>query len=83
MNFTDLDKETQAMILESNKKSDLFLSEYRKLHECCPKCGETSHCSTLVGYILNMDNLEDYKDLNKCTCIKCDDVHTTHERVPI
>ena len=34
-------------------------------------------------YILYTDKLENYKDLNNCTCSSCGDKHTTHERVPI
>ena len=58
-----------------------FMKQYSEEHECCPKCGETAHNTTLVGYILYMDKKEEYKDNNRCTCLKCGDRHTTHERV--
>ena len=60
---------------------DKFMYEYDNLHKCCPKCGDEQHSSTLMGYILNMDKPEEYKDLNCCTCMKCGDIHTTHQRV--
>jgi hypothetical protein len=67
---------------ESSKEYDDFMKEYHKQHECCPKCGETGCTTTLVGYVLNMDKKEEYKDLNKCVCSKCGDKHTIHDRVP-
>lgn len=82
MNFSDLSKEEQEQILESQTKCADFRKEYHKLHECCPKCGETSYGTTLVSYVMYDDNLEAYKDLNDCTCVNCGDKHTTHERVP-
>lgn len=67
---------------ESSKAYDEFIDEYKRLHACCPKCGETGCTTTLVGYILNMDKKEEYKDLNKCICNKCGDKHIMHDRVP-
>lgn len=58
-----------------------FMSEYKKTHEVCPKCGSKSCMSTLMGYILDSSNKENYKDLNRCTCMDCGDVHTCHERI--
>ena len=58
-----------------------FMEQYDSMHEACPKCGSLSCRSTLVGYILNMSDMESYKDLNTCTCMDCGDIHTTHERV--
>jgi len=58
-----------------------FMSQYNKDHEVCPKCGTKEHTTTLMGYILDMDNKEKYKDLNNCKCSNCGDVHTCHERV--
>src|SRR4051812_48608203 len=61
---------------------DSFMKEYNKQHMCCPKCGAESHMTTLAGYVLNLDKPEAYKNLNRCDCIACGDVHTAHERVP-
>ena len=65
------------------REYDDFMNEYSSLHELCPKCGSRSHSTTLVGYILNLDHTEDYKDLNKCICQDCHDVHYTHDRVSV
>lgn len=62
---------------------DAFMKEYNSLHKCCPKCGSEPHMTTLVGYLLDLDHTEDYKDLNRCTCTKCGDSHTMHERISI
>jgi O-acetyl-ADP-ribose deacetylase (regulator of RNase III) len=82
MRLEDLSSEEQAKIRASRLECDLYKAIYRKAHECCPKCGETSHWSTLAGYIMDSDNKEAYKDLNNCECSKCGDNHTCHERVP-
>lgn len=68
---------------ESMTEAEVFRKEYRRLHAACPKCGEASCISTLAGYILDWNKKEEYKDLNTCTCPKCNDVHTRHERVEI
>ncbi len=67
---------------KSSKEYDEFMTEYKKQHKCCPKCGAEGHTSTLVGYCLNMDKKEEYKDKNSCKCTSCGDVHITHDRVP-
>lgn len=67
---------------ESLKDYDEFMAEYRKKHAVCPKCGATGHLTTLIGYILNSDKRDEYKDLNNCVCTECGDRHTAHERVP-
>jgi len=59
-----------------------FMDKYQRDHECCPQCGSKAHIHTLVGYIVRMDKLDEYKDLNRCTCHSCGDIHTTHDRVP-
>lgn len=58
-----------------------FMAQYKLKHKCCPKCGAISHRSTLVGYVFNSDSPDTYKDQNRCTCIECGDIHTTHDRV--
>ena len=35
-----------------------------------------------MAYVMYSDRLDDYKDLNHCTCSSCGDEHTAHERVP-
>lgn len=72
-----------AMRTESNPSYDVFMKEYHRLHEACPKCGATAYSSTYAGYILNMADTESYKDENSCVCSECGDRHITHDRVPI
>ena len=79
--YTTHDKHTITKNVD-DKQYDDFMEEYYKQHECCPKCGSDDHISTLVGYVLNMDRKEEYKDLNKCECLKCGDKHSAHDRVP-
>lgn len=66
---------------ESLKEHKNFMSEYHKQHKYCPVCGSTSHSTTLIGYALNMDKKDEYKDLNSCKCSDCEDVHSTHDRI--
>lgn len=67
---------------EPSKEYDDFMREYEEKHARCPKCGDSGSYTTLVGYILNMDKKDDYKDLNRCICTKCNDAHTKHDRIP-
>ncbi len=67
----------------SRPEYDNFMKEYDLKHASCPKCGHHECTSTLVGYALDMDNKEDYKDLNKCVCQRCGNVHTMHDRKPM
>ena len=50
-------------------------------HEVCPKCGSKGHSSTVMGYVMDMEKPEDYKDLNSCVCSECAYVHKTHDRI--
>lgn len=68
---------------ESEKIADKFRKKYKKDHAYCPKCKGENYRTTLAGYILDVNNLEAYKDLNECSCTSCGDVHTFHERVGI
>jgi hypothetical protein len=61
---------------------DIFMKEYYEKHACCPKCGSKEYSTTLIGYVLDMDKKEDYKDLNVCYCNNCKDKHTMHDRIP-
>lgn len=64
-----------------SKEYTAFMKSYHKKHAVCPKCGSIKHSTTLMGYILNMDNKEAYKDLNKCVCSDCNFCCTEHERI--
>lgn len=63
----------------SKEYSD-FRKEYKRMHSLCPECGNRGHSTTLVGYVLNMDDKESYKDKNRCTCTSCGNSHSMHER---
>jgi len=63
-----------------DKEYQDFMAEYKEKHKCCPKCGSLKYSTTFVGYILNMDKKDEYKDKNICTCLDCGNRHTTHER---
>lgn len=76
-------KTCEETLIASAQAQKAFYMKYNKAHAACPKCGETSHESTFAGYILNMDDKENYKDLNTCECTVCGDRHTMHERVPV
>ena len=60
---------------------DKFMKDYKLRHALCPKC-KHEHCSsTLKAYPMYADRRHEYKNLNKCICLKCGDVHTKHERI--
>ncbi|MBC8147432.1 MAG: hypothetical protein H8E98_05550 [Bacteroidetes bacterium] len=62
---------------------DTFMSKYKKDHEVCPECGYNLHTTTLVSYILDKSKSAEYKDLNRCKCFNCGNVHITHDRISI
>lgn len=61
---------------------DIFLEQYDLNHSCCPKCFSKEYITTMVGYAVNLDDKESYKDKNACQCCNCGDTHITHDRVP-
>lgn len=65
----------------TNAEYDEFMELYKLEHKCCPKCGSEKHMTTLMAFALNMDDKESYKNLNRCTCMDCNDVHSAHDRV--
>jgi len=68
---------------ETEKKVEEFRKKYKKDHAYCPNpnCKGETYITTLAGYIIDVNNLDDYKDLNECKCTSCGDKHTYHERV--
>ena len=76
------------IVVSSLLKTDITPSDYEKFmqsyyfnHKFCPKCKSINHTSTLVGYILDLNNKKEYKDLNICKCAVCGDTHTAHDRI--
>ncbi len=68
---------------EIDSEYDTFMNEYQSKHQCCPKCGARFCQTTLEGYILDMNNKESYKDLDKCKCMSCHNIHTMHDRISL
>lgn len=68
---------------ESDLEYDKFKKHYKEDHKYCPNCGSIECSTTLAGYIVNMDKLDEYKDLNKCQCLNCKDIHLRHDRISL
>lgn len=66
---------------ESLKQYHDFMEAYNEQHKYCPNCGKLECSTTFVGYIMNSNKRDEYRDLNSCKCSHCGDVHTKHERV--
>ena len=64
-----------------SKEYEEFMAKYKEDHKCCPNCGDVHYNTTLMGYVFNRDNPDEYKDLNRCVCSKCGFKHTRHERI--
>ncbi len=67
------------IIKEHTKESLEKLDIYNSFHALCPNCGSNAYNTTLVGYPFT--DLEIYKDMNKCTCLNCNDIHIMHDRI--
>jgi hypothetical protein len=67
---------------ESRKRYNQFMTEYRKQHRVCPKCGSRDYNMTLVGYIFDERHPEEYKDRNACRCNNCGWGGIVHDLVP-
>lgn len=70
-----------AEIIESDEECEKYMKQYHKQHEVCPRCGFIEYETTLMGYILDMNDKENYKDLNNCKCLECGYIHVTYERI--
>lgn len=66
----------EQYVLQTNFKKD-----YYKNHLLCPICLSKEHTSTLMSFVLNYDDKENFKDLNKCHCENCGNVHFVHDRI--
>lgn len=67
--------------LGRSDERDVFWDHYNTQRKHCPVCGSIIYSTTLVGYILVMDDKDNYQDKNRCVCQDCGDTHTFHERV--
>lgn len=59
-----------------------FMRKYRDEHYCCPNCGSRNYSTTLVGYFLDEEHPENYKDRNSCTCHDCGWRGIRHDLAP-
>ena len=66
---------------ESLQQYNEFMKWYKSQHKYCPICFSEQHSTTLMGFILNWEDKENYKDLNSCVCVTCGSKHTVHERI--
>lgn len=48
-----------------------FMDEYNRMHCACPECGSLNNVQTLVAYMLDLSNKEQYRDRNVCECCNC------------
>ena len=83
ISYEDFTDELNDIVKNFHNQSieyDNFKKEYEEKHKLCPKCGASSHSSTLVDYVINMEKKDEYKDLNSCVCAVCGDRHTKHDR---
>lgn len=58
-----------------------LMREYRENHTYCPECGSCKNHQTLMGYVMDINHPEDFKDLNRVSCIECDWTGTVHDLV--
>lgn len=45
-----------------------YLAEYNQKHIACPVCGSTHIRSHMVGFALDVEHPEAYRDENQATC---------------
>ena len=71
----------QIRIMEMIDPPKAYKLRYYFEHKYCPKCGYEPCISTLVSYPFDSNDPTSFKDLNRCSCGKCGDVHTMHDRL--
>ena len=65
-----------------HKEYGIFMEKYKTEHEVCPNCGRTEYGSTYCGYVLDLCDQDNYKDLNQAYC-ECKYPHTIHDRISV
>jgi len=70
------------IISGSYERKRRILEDYRKKHTRCPNCGNASTSQTLMGFVLNLDDPDSYRDENNASCRKCGWSGTVHELLP-
>lgn len=66
-------------IHEKGSKEELF-HRYYSSHKKCPKCGGTNISQTLMGFVMDANNYDAFKDENKCNC-KCGWTGIVHDLI--
>lgn len=59
-----------------------YIRNYERLHGECPVCGDRLF-KIIEFSVYEVAPEIGYKDLSKCKCCKCGNVHTVHDRVPV
>ena len=86
------DDELRELYLQAGLDPDFYLDQIHKGrelkrqydevdHVACPKCGSLKYSSTYVGYIMNYEHPENYKDENAVKCSDCGWKGITHDLV--
>ena len=70
-----------SMSSNQREKYDAFMEAYDTAHDHCPKCNSTDYWTTLVGYIVNWEHPETYRDGNRGECNNCGWVGIKHDLV--
>lgn len=65
----------------TRSKYEIFMEEYRECHKYCPNCGSDKYGTTLMAFVLDLNNTEQYEDRNHAYC-SCGFKHTIHDRLP-
>lgn len=64
------------------KRGKEYREKYNAEHKYCPKCFSTDESYEFYEKpMMDLRRLDKYIDLNVCTCVYCNHVHTKHERV--
>ena len=64
------------------KQYEDFREQYDSKRLRCPKCGELgNYTMVLVKSSFNPEKQDEYRDMTRCTCLKCEDVHLYHYRI--
>ena len=67
---------------ETLKEYNDIMDKYRAQHRCCPICSSRNYSTTLVGFFLDANHPDDYKDRNSVHCLDCGWKGIVHDLVP-
>ena len=59
------------------------IRHYQENHACCPQCGSDNVTQTLLAFTFDVNNPQEYKDLNESRCNGCGHLHRVHDQVPM